>query len=351
MAAPTPGSLYAVLKSSNSRMFLWHPVLRNASPNVIMEPIELAQLIKTHQLDRTPFYYFKDKFALDVLKWHVGDGKSIAQLRQSPVKGLLQKPLLKQLLANVSGQTLTSELLESYWAPTFIPFRLSLGKWGTFKKHRKSYWNQTSRPGCSLVLHLNFANDHNQRYQQLMQPRHHDFCNLGHPQAAKGQFTMAWARMDVDPERGEVLIEELQNDWLRQARCDIEWAESVYGKDPEGMKESYIYDYFPTSLRNYKAYLDFLRPYEALWEEAMLSATLWFIREQLGISKVWYHSYETGNKLKQCCPPRSLYTKLPKRFGFQETSQGPEFILQDQYLKRFFKKEKEPKWFYQQLGE
>ena len=83
----------------------------------------------------------------------------------------------------------------------------------------------------------------------------------------------------------------------------------------------------------------------------MLFAALWYLKERLGITKVWYHSYETGRKIKVCNPPKSLYTSLPKRFAFRKTSEGPAFIMGDRYLKRtFFRKEKQTQWHYLELG-
>ena len=67
-----------------------------------------------------------------------------------------------------------------------------------------------------------------------------------------------------------------------------------------------------------------------MWDEAMLAATLWFLRVELGIRWIFYHTFETGNWLKDMIrskPPRSLYTDLPKQFCFQETYNPPAFIM------------------------
>ena len=72
-----------------------------------------------------------------------------------------------------------------------------------------------------------------------------------------------------------------------------------------------------------------LRPHLKMWDEATLFAAVWFIRYELGIKKIFYHTYEGGNLLKGLegwPPPRSLYTKLPRKFCFQETSETPEFV-------------------------
>ncbi len=43
------------------------------------------------------------------------------------------------------------------------------------------------------------------------------FKYTGHP-IHKTRNSIAWARIDLDYLTGEVLIEEIQNDWLRQAK-------------------------------------------------------------------------------------------------------------------------------------
>ena len=61
----------------------------------------------------------------------------------------------------------------------------------------------------------------------------------------------------------------------------------------------------------------------------MLCATLWFLFEELGIRRVFYHRHETGARMKaitHSLPPRSLYTDLPEQFGFRLTHNGPGFI-------------------------
>lgn len=103
-------------------------------------------------------------------------------------------------------------------------------------------------------------------------------------------------------------------------------------------------------------YLDVeLKPYVRTWSEATLSATLWVLHELLGIDKFWYHSYLGGIEFKgpQCNPPRSLYTKLPRRFCFQRTHRCPSFLRPAHSipLRRHFVRadEAEPHWWYMNL--
>jgi hypothetical protein len=45
----------------------------------------------------------------------------------------------------------------------------------------------------------------------------------GHPIAPKPKHTMAWVRIDIAPDLSHALIEEIQTDWLRQARYQNTW--------------------------------------------------------------------------------------------------------------------------------
>ncbi len=66
------------------------------------------------------------------------------------------------------------------------------------------------------------------------------------------------------------------------------------------------------------------------WDEIMLSAAIWFLVDEIGIRKIYLHDHVSGAKLKSIngtFPPHSLYTRLPKRFCFTETTQGPYFLM------------------------
>ena len=88
-------------------------------------------------------------------------------------------------------------------------------------------------------------------------------------------------------------------------------------------------------LRRY--FVEAMRPHRAIWEEATLTAALVFLREELGIGRIFYNTWETGCRFKGISlnygPPRSLYTDLPRRFCFEETSEPP-VILQRYWARR-----------------
>jgi hypothetical protein len=73
-----------------------------------------------------------------------------------------------------------------------------------------------------------------------------------------------------------------------------------------------------------------IQPHFKLWEEAMLSATLWFLFKELKLTKIYFHDADCGAQLKQISgrlPPRSLYTDLPNKFCFKQINEAPDFLL------------------------
>ncbi|MEM7503978.1 MAG: hypothetical protein AAF417_18190 [Pseudomonadota bacterium] len=134
--------------------------------------------------------------------------------------------------------------------------------------------------------------------------------------------TLAWARLDIDLERGEALIEEIQTDWIRKAlfaRRRALRARNMFRVFGVPMQKHRVIRYVDSTLRRH----------EETWDEAMLSATIWFLRRELGIKTIYYHTYESGARIKNISfrlPPRSIYSKLPKRFCFRATDQRPGFL-------------------------
>ena len=304
----------------------------------------LLNFIKgTINVEHTPYCYFKDKYAIELLLYTLeAEEVPIRQVKKSSQGFLLQKAVLQHVLARSSGQPLRREQLRNYWCADSRYYTLSVGQWGEHSKHRNDDWYQTSRPGMNLVLQLNFDWGHNQKYYELIGPDKHDhpFEDDSHPIAEKGH-TLAWSRLDVDLETGEVLIEEIQNDWLRTSKDMVRAVEQ---------KQNYWRLRYANTTKDklLRYYYEEIRWHERVWEEAMLAATLRFTKRELGISQIYYHTFESGNLMKQltyCKPPRSLYTKLPRRFGFQKTSEAPRFLRQDKYLKKTFRKHKNLEWF------
>lgn len=297
---------------------------------------------------RTVYPYYPDRYSLQLLRYAVRRPTAIAALRAGPVARLLQKPRVKALLANC-GQTLTPErLTQADGDPEAQAYTLSLAHWGTSGSRRQTRWQQTSRASPSLVLQLNFSQGHNRALRQLLnpQPGQDPFNVESHPCLRRPgeenrRYTLAWARLDVDLDKDEALIEEIQTDWIRR----VHWAQARLAgtRRPEYEQAAHGLGGDPATLaeRLHRYASTMLAPHEALWAEAMLSAALFFLREELGIRQVHMHTPESGVAFKRItgrAPPQSLYTDLPARFCFQRRAPGsaglPAMLSGEAHLQR-----------------
>ena len=140
----------------------------------------------------------------------------------------------------------------------------------------------------------------------------------------------------MDLASDEALIEEIQSDWM----ASLHWA-SRNGWWLDGQKiEKEVFALYSQEC------LGWLR---AQWSEAMLAAALEFLRFEIGISNIFFHTWEGGNivkGMKDSLPPRSLYTSLPKRFCLTRSTQAPEFWLDDRRLRRLFRARRDIEFYH-----
>lgn len=313
-----------------------------------MKPHEVQELRQCTLTKRTSFHYFKDRYALELLRYFIGDGLDIGSVKRSPYAQLLKKGVVKEVVTSNGGGFLRSDHLHK-WPQQFTTYYLSHAPYGS--KSRWSYgYRQTTRRGLNLALHLNFSSQHDDMYRDLIRPEpgENPFVSSSHPRS-RNYNTLAWARIDVDLHRGEALIEEIQSDWLRYAYWTKRYLHRVRPEYPEGKT---IAQCFPQrsfsrglncSLRHLDRYVDsLLDDYGSNWDEAMLLASIWYLKEEVGISKIYYHTSDSGWRLKRIRgrkPPRSIYSKLPKKFCFVETRQPPQCVAENPegYLKHVLK--------------
>jgi hypothetical protein len=282
---------------------------------------------------RIKFYYFKDRYALMLLSYIVGEGKAIRDVKESRFGRLIQKPMVQKIIKAAGDGRMTAGTLDSVWPEAYHCYRLTHGIWGDCDRHARFY-NQTSRPGWNLVLQLNFSGRHNSAYYRMLKPRKpHPFHSYSHPIAGKGEHTLAWARIDMDLNTDEALIEEIQTDWIRKAIWSKKYLAAF--EKSSSSKPRYIPGYVKNlgcDSRALSQYLEeTLKPHMRIWDEAMLASALWFLKEEIGIGKIYYHTFTFGCQMKRITgsrPPRSLYTKLPDRFCFKKTNLAPSFLMQ-----------------------
>ncbi|MFT4531886.1 MAG: hypothetical protein ACI81F_002712 [Thalassolituus oleivorans] len=257
----------------------------------------------------------------------------------------LQKPAVTQALKHCANGVVSKNDLQAFWSHDVLPFSVSLSSWG--KANRGS--DQTSRNQCNLVLQLNFDGKHDEQYRKLVKPD--DTCGpfeyWGHPVQKTTRKTLSWVRMDIDFDTNEVLIEEIQNDWLRKSASALNRVKRRRAIRPSVKPREVIRDILG-DFEGLEHYVEnTLAPYRKIWAEASMLAALRFIRDDLGISTVYYHSFDTGQKLKAVygAPPRSMYTQLPKQFGFEVTRDAPALLTGDKFARRCIKAIDTPSWF------
>lgn len=289
---------------------------------------------------RTFFYYYDDRYAAYLIQKELEKSdQKIAAIKKGRFGKLLDKPLLKPILANKGSGTLSKQDIDCLWPGNPQIFTLSLDEWGEPEDYS---WCQLSRPGVNLVLQLNLSGEVNYEFEKFLPIKPNEFNWSSHPCHRK-KTTLAWARMDIDFHLDEVLIEEIQSDWIREIRAVYQLAKRTKRESFELWGDRY-HTYSVVQF-----YERVIMPFTKQWSEAMLMATIWFIWEELGINNIYFHTFDTGcvlKGLKDDKPPRSLYTELPRKFCFEKTRQGPKIILTNRKSRRALKKVSEPQWFH-----
>ena len=267
-----------------------------------MKEKSVNRLLARVRPDRALYYYYKDRYALELLALEAGKGRPVRELKQGPLSPLLRKKAVREILAKAGDGTVNADSLLAHWPARPYCYVVTLGKWGSRNPH---CWWQTSRRGHNLVVQLNFTKSHDRMYMRHIRDSYGLNCPF-HPVRYKRRNTVAWARVDYDEQRNEALIEEIQTDWMRYALWDLGGKKASRG-EREYMKKT-------------------LAPHFSMWAEATLAATLRFCREDLGARVIWYHTHAAGQKLRGGEPPYSLYETLPKRFCFERVYEQPAIV-------------------------
>ncbi|MBY0423699.1 MAG: hypothetical protein K2Q06_15450 [Parvularculaceae bacterium] len=281
--------------------------------------------------ERRLAHYWPGREAALLLRLAYPQGARIADIKRSRFAPLLQRPAVKAVMASAGDGVLSGEMLDVW--PHYAPWychALGFKLWGATKKGAARH-KQVSRPGYSLALLLNFSGAHEELYRAIFGRNAEDYFTFyGHPHAdGHARKTCSWVRIDVAPETGEALIEEVQNDWLREAGWRHDTA--MRRRESEGPQaeiwvrgETYV-----AAEKIIRYWQEAAEPHHDVWGEAALSAALVFLVETVGIRTIWMHTSATGARVKRIegtPPPRSIYEDLPRRFCFERTREAPRFL-------------------------
>jgi len=292
------------------------------------EEIDLIRGVLPREM---PFHYYPDRDSAWLLAQCMGGDAAISALKARPCARLLTRPLIKPMVAACGGTLRHRDMLavahadramrmdgigpvgnaalETVFATGWQDYRLSFAKWTG---------QQMSRPGGNLVVQLSFPSDHAELLGQHCAHETRGKYEFGlHPVRRTGRPTLAWARLDIDLERGEALIEEVQSDWLRYV---IKERHTMEAEQPQSR-----------TLKRLRAYENaLLNRYARLWPGVMMLAVLTLLRDEFAIRDVWMHQPQAGAVLKGIGgtpPPRSLYTDLPRRFCFEPMEELPFMLV------------------------
>lgn len=283
---------------------------------ISMKQHEAEELLSLLPAGRTLFTYGKDWYALSLLE--MGLGRSAPEkLRNTPLARLLEKPMMKSWLGTLGRKDFTRADLALLRPGESETYRLTASLF--------SGWTQTTRRGndaWNIVLQLNLNADDAGWMERMFPDRDNDPFEWGfHPIHRGRHRTLAWARIDLDWETGEALIEEIQNDRIREVsdcvKCIRAQGLKTIRLSGAEVDAGFVLRYWDERLRLSRKW----------WDEAMLCATIRFIVSELGIRRIYYHSPMSGAKLKRVHDaPVSLYSDLPRRFCFEKTAELPAFI-------------------------
>ncbi|MFQ6547565.1 hypothetical protein AADZ90_006370 [Aestuariibius sp. 2305UL40-4] len=300
-----------------------------------MKPDTIA-MIRDCVPEIMPLTYYADRESAWCLANMMPAEDTVPALRKSRLGRFLDRPILKPLVASCGGTLRRADVralaqagdglrmtgvtqggytaLEGVFATAWDDYVLTLTKWGDTYRWPDA---QTSLRGLNLVLQVGFPAAHAELLNRVgLKANRKQFEVSHHPIRTDGAPTLSWARLEVDLESGEALIEEVQSDWLRRVRrhCD---RESKRAPRSRALRV----------LQSYEA--DLTARYGKLWPKVTLLAALLFLKEELGCTRIWMHQPGPGVALKQIkgpAPPVSLYSALPKSFGFTPTDEVPPFL-------------------------
>ncbi len=308
----------------------------------------LNEVISCLPKGKTHYRYFKGAYASRILSMLLPEQTSIHQLKKTRFKHLLEHPTVKTVIANCGDGVLTSTQLESIWHEPSEPFLLTVSRWGRkSNQYWNQHWYQTSRPGENLVLQLNLPTEHRQRFLDQVTNDNTWTINgtaSSHPvqqstECAAFRDTLAWARIDLDLETNEALIEEIQSDGIRNVK---RWAKWYRRKNTKANRRALVF-------------VEWFERFNTLWAETVLMAAIEFIHHELGIERIFIHTSRCGWKVKGMgsykMPPKSLYDALPKKFAFKQTWAAPEFLLATKCYQRLIRQQPDIDFYQLSLNE
>lgn len=236
---------------------------------------------------------------------------------------------LQDLISFSKGKTLTSEIVDEY-RNKLMPeeFPVNYGLWEGLQRSLDESPEEIVQP----QLVVNILASKNMLNILKAKPALYDLFDKINTLSKQSEHPyikdqIGWARVELDPNRKYLLVDEIQSDHSNAAfRIKNENSYDI-NKIRNQLKTSYKLDEDGLKLL-ISEYQNLLKDFPNIASEAVAN----FARKN-NIPKIFWHTYESGMKLKNNQPPRSLYESVPKENLYTPSTEKP-FSLEGDFFER-----------------
>jgi len=288
---------------------------------------EGASKIKNLEVEVSPealpgfSYTKKDRLLMPLMKMLPISVKDLKQRNPSLAAGL------SDLINFVKGKDLTLELVEEFRAslqPEEFPVEYS-----TWSGMQRSVRKKSPQLVLKILASPQILSKLNEKkglidlfnaINQLSQ-------KSGHPSSPN---QLGWARIEISPDKEYMLVDEIQMDHMNAAfkiKNESQYLKPVRDRIKENNN---LTDEELDALLT--EFLNILKDFPNIASNAVER-----LAKANGIKKIFWHTYESGMRLKGNRPPKSLYTSTPKENLYLPSAEKP-FGLEGEFLEKEAKK-------------
>lgn len=256
----------------------------------------------------------------------------LSKLLPISVKNLKQQhprlaAALSDLINFAKGATLTPEVVEAYKATLESEeFPVEYSTWSGMQRSVRS-----KKPQLVLKILASEQMLNKLREKPVLIDLFNSINDIskrgGHPSSPTG---LGWARIEISPDKEYMLVDEIQMDHMNSAfklKQEREYLKPVRDR----IKSTYNLTDEEID-KSLDEFLNILKDFPNI-----ASVAVERFAKQNGIKRIFWHTYESGMKLKGNKPPKSLYTTTPKEHFYLPSGEKP-FGLEGEFLSKEAKK-------------
>lgn len=161
-------------------------------------------------------------------------------------------------------------------------------------------------------------------------------ASSGHPSC---ENMLGFVRLDIAEDKSFMLVEEIQSDQLAAAarfkKFDADKELALIEKHMPHMRGHVTKEHMQAQHDQVIGMIPDLEELCSHFPEVAMVTIQQFAKKN-GIKKIYYHTYDGGNKLKKytdSAPPKSLYSSLPKSHYYKVTEEKPFGLPADFFVK------------------